>query len=119
MAERIIRRQRVPLLALDQSVTQERAADRLHIHRVLRLDVEHVALTVLAAQCVRVAAGVDKQRLVARGDLRDRQAGGGGNLADDTGDLVALDHALGLGGSRLRIDQILFQQFDLLAHHAA
>jgi hypothetical protein len=40
----------------------------------LRLDVEHVALTVLAAQRIRIAAGVDEQRLVARGDLRDRQA---------------------------------------------
>ena len=41
------------------------------------------------------------------------------NLADDAGDLVALDHALGFGGGSLRIDRVLFQQFDLLAHHAA
>ena len=65
MAEGIVGRQRVPLLALDQAVAQQRAADGLHIHRVLRLDVEHVALAVLAAQRVGIAAGVDEERLGA------------------------------------------------------
>ena len=119
MAEGVVRRQRVPLLALDQAVAQERAADGFDVHRVLRLDVEHVALAILAAQRVGVAAGVDEQGLGARGDLRDGQARGGRDFADDAGDLVALDHALGLGRGGLRIDRILLQQLDLAAHHAA
>ncbi len=119
MAERIVGRLRIPLLALDQTIAQERAADGFDIHRILRLDVEHVALAILAAQRVGIAAGIDEQRLVARGDLRDGQARGGRNLADDAGDLVALDHAFGLGRCGLRVDRVFLEQFDLAAHHAA
>jgi hypothetical protein len=50
--------------------------------------VEHVALAILAAQRVGIAAGIDEQRLVARCDLRDGEARGRRDFADDAGDLV-------------------------------
>ena len=115
MAEGVVGGEREPLLALDQALRQQRAAGALHIHRVLVLDMEHVAVAALAAQRIGIAAGVEEQLLVARRDLRDRQAGGRRDLADDTGDLVALEHALGLGRGGLRVDRILLQQFELAA----
>ena len=41
------------------------------------------------------------------------------NLAEDAGDLVALDHALGLGRGGLRIDRILLQGLELAPVDAA
>ncbi len=119
MAEGVVGGEREPLLALDQALFHQRPAAALHIHRVLMLDMEHVAVAVLAAQCVRIGAGVDEQRLGPAGDLRDRQRRGGGNLTDDTGDLVALDHALGLGRGGLGIDRVFLQQLELAAVDAA
>src|SRR6476660_2667959 len=113
MAERVVRRQRIPLLALDQAIAQERAADGLHVHRILRLHVEHIALAILAAQRVGVATGVDVQGLGARGDLRDSQARGGRNLADDAGDFVALDQALRLGRGGLGLTESSFKSSTL------
>src|SRR5258708_909904 len=87
MDERVVGRQRIPFFSLDQPVAQERAADGFDVHRILRLDVEHVALAIGAAQRIRIAAGVDVQHLVALRDLRDGQAGSGGNLACIIGEI--------------------------------
>ena len=119
MAERIVGRQRVPLLSLDQILFQEMRADRLHVHRVRGLDVEHVLIAVRAAQRIRITAGVDEHRLGALRDLTDCKSRGRGNLADDHRDLVALDQTLGLRGCGLRIDRVLQHQFELAAVHAA
>ena len=60
-----------------------------------------------------------KRFFVRCGDLRDRQARGRRDLADDAGHLVALDHALGLGGGGLRVDRVFLEELDLAADDAA
>src|SRR5690349_11470644 len=102
MTEGVIGRQRIPLLALDQTVAQEGTADSFHVHGILRFDVEHIALAILAAERVRVAASVYEESFGARRHLSNRQAGRGGDLTNNASDLVALDHSFGLGGRRLR-----------------
>ncbi len=118
MAEGVVRRQRVPLLALDHVLFEQVLPDGLHVHRVRRLDVEHVLIAVAAAQRVRVTARVDEHGLGALGDLPDRKPRGRRNLADDHRDLVAFDETLGFRRGRLRIDGVLQHEFDLAAVHA-
>jgi hypothetical protein len=81
--------------------------------------VEHVWIAARPAQRVRVAAGVDEYRLEPVCHLADGEAGGGRDFADDHGDLVALDQALGLGRGGLRVDRVLHHEIDLAAEDAA
>jgi hypothetical protein len=117
--ERVVGGEREPLLALHQPLRHQRSPAGLHVHRVLALDVEHELVAALAAQLVGVGAGIDEERLGALRDLPDGERRGRRNLADDARDLVALDHALGLGGSGLRVDRVFLEELDLAAVHAA
>ena len=119
VTEGVVGGQAVPLLALDQAVAQQRLPGRDDVHAVRRLGVEHVAVARLAAQLVRIAAGVEEQDPVALRDLRDREARCRADLADDRDHLVALDQALRLGRCGLRIDAVFGDQVDLAAVDAA
>ncbi len=119
MAERVVGGEAVPLPALDHAIAQQRLPARIDIHAIGGFGVKHVPVARLPAQFVRIASGVEKQRAVALGDLRDREARCRADLADDRRHLVAFDQAFRLGRSRLRIHAVLGDQFDLATHHAA
>ena len=119
VTERVVGGQEVPLGAVDQALALLPQPDRLGVHRVATLDVEHVAVAVGAAQLVGVAAGVDVDDLRPVGDLGDREPRGGADLADQAGRLVTLDQLLRLLGGGRRVDAVLGDQLDLTAEHAA
>jgi hypothetical protein len=119
VTEGIVGGQAVPLLALDHAIAQVRLPGGVHVHRVRRLGVEHVAIAGLAAELVGVAAGVEEDDPVSLCDLRDGKARCRADLTDDRGDLVALDQSLRLGRRRLRIHAVLGDQLDLAPHDAA
>jgi hypothetical protein len=91
MAERIVGGEEAPLRALDQPLALLPDADRLGVHGVAALDVEHEAVAVLAAQLVGVAACVQIEDLRPVRDLGDREAGGRADLADQDRRLVPLN----------------------------
>src|SRR4029434_104060 len=91
----------------------------VYVHRVRRFGVEHVAIARLAAQLVGVAARIEEDDPVTLRDLRDGKARRRADLADDRGDLVALDQPLRLGRCRLRIHAVFGDQLDLATHDAA
>ena len=119
VAEEVVGRQAEDLLALDQALTHQRLAGGIHHHRDRDVDVEGVAVAVLAAQRVGARADAHEQLLVARGHLRDGQRRAGVDLAHQHRDVVALDHALRLGGGRLRVDRVFAHHIERAAHHAA
>ena len=94
-----------------------RQADRLRVHGVAALDVEHVPVAVLAAQLVGVGAGVDVGNLVAVRLLGDGQRGGRADLAEQAQHLVAFHQLLHLGHGHAGVDAVLSDQLDLAAEH--
>jgi hypothetical protein len=117
--EQVVGRQAEDLLALDHVVAHQRLAHGVDHHRDRDVDVEGVAVAVLAAQRVGTGTGAEEHLLVARRHLRDGERRGGVDLAHEHHHAVALEHALRLGGSHLRVDRVLAEHFDLLAHDAA
>src|SRR5437879_12515239 len=81
--------------------------------------MEHVAIARLAAELVGVATGVEENDPVSLRNLRDGKARRRADLADDRGDLVALDQPLCLRRRRLRIDAVFGDELDLAPHDAA
>jgi hypothetical protein len=119
VAEEVIRGQAEDALALHQAVAQQRLARGVHHHGDGNVDVEGVAVAVLAAQHVRARADLQEQALVARRHLHDGLRRGRVDLAHQELDAVALEHALRLGRGGRRIDRVLRHHVELAPHHAA
>ena len=80
---------------------------------------KRVAVAVLAAQHVGARADLHEEALVARRHLHDGHRRGGADLAHQDGGAVLLEHALGLGGGRGRVDRVFRDDVELAPHDAA
>ena len=119
VTEQVVGGQRVELLALHHVVAHQRLADGVDHHRARDVDMEGVAVAVLAAQRVRAGADLHEQLLVARRDLHDRRRRRGIDLAHQHGRAILLQHALSLGRGGRRIDRVFRRDVQLAAHDAA